>query len=206
MPAIVSQPMRPSWRPIILAVLWLGLSTAADAGFRCDGQIIDTGDNRLKVRSLCGEPDLIDAPGQAVIGHALQADQETWYYNFGPRQLIRVLHFRRGRLVEIDQDGYGFRVTEPGRCSGFDMVEGWSKFRLLVECGPPDDTEIGRVLRPVRPEDFGGHGAHLTGQRIEVLRERWIYNFGPEQLLRTVWIEQGVVTDVEVGGRGYPER
>ncbi|WP_348673846.1 DUF2845 domain-containing protein [uncultured Abyssibacter sp.] len=178
----------------------------AEAAFRCDGQIIETGDSRLRVRSLCGEPDLVDAAGHYYLGHVASADSETWYYNFGPRQLIRVLRFRRGSLVEIDQDGYGFRDTGNGSCDSFDVVEGLSKFRLIASCGLPDDTEIARVLRPVDHHDYRGFGAHLKGHRIEVVRERWIYNFGPDQLLRIAWIENGRVVDVEVGERGYRNR
>lgn len=155
----------------------------------------------LRVRSLCGEPDLIDAP--AVYGYPHPARlRETWYYNFGPRQLVRVLHFRDSRLVDIDQDGYGFRESAR-TCDGYDIVEGLSKFRLIAQCGAPAERDVRRVVRKVDPRDFRGAGVHLGGHRVEVLRERWTYNFGSDELLRIAWLENGVVVDVDFGERGY---
>lgn len=191
-----------AWSMALPMLLW---PQTAEAGVRCDGQVVETGDRSLRVRSLCGEPDLIDAP--VVFGYLHPGLRtETWYYNFGPRQLIRVMRFRDSRLVEIDQDGYGFRDDAGGGCDGYDIVDGLSKFRLLARCGQPAERDVRRVIRRVHPSDFHGAGVHLAGQQVEVLRERWTYNFGSDQLLRIAWLENGRVVDVEFGERGYDAR
>lgn len=39
----------------------------------------------------------------------IEADSyEEWTYNFGPSRFLYILTFKNGRLVKIDDDGYGY--------------------------------------------------------------------------------------------------
>lgn len=197
-------------RIIAVASLWVlaGTSTAADS-FRCDGQIIETGDRALRVETLCGPPSLVEnRPVSSVYGYAHDGTQ-TWTYNFGPRKLVRVLTFRNGRVADIASDGYGFveqrdsrAAQSKKRCNPYDLTAGLSSYRVLELCGPPDDRQQINVLVPLSKQAQAAY-PHLGKARQRIQREHWLYNFGSDHLLRTVVLENGRVVDVDVGERGF---
>ncbi len=81
------------------------VSTAAHAeGFRCPrtDRLINEGDTAGEVRSKCGDPSSRDT----ISGRHRQFD-ERWTYDFGPYDLMRILLFKRGRLMRIDLGEYG---------------------------------------------------------------------------------------------------
>jgi hypothetical protein len=159
---------------------------------------------------VCGEPAFVDAwanlvpPPYSPLGHI-----EEWYYDFGPGQLVRILHFRNGRLSTMDSDGYGFARLPDGDCRPQQVVQGLSKYRLLALCGDPVHAEMLHVYAPPRTNRRSGDLV-VRGQRgiplhvVEpVFRERWVYNFGPRYLQRHVTLENGRVVRVENGQRGF---
>lgn len=193
-----------------LTILLLLLLAAAPASaldrIRCGARLVGTDARADEVRSVCGEPDFVDRWEVQPYGlpYPQLADTEQWYYNFGPSQLMRVLRFQRGRLVEIDTDTYGFAESAPGPCGPYDIAEGLNKFRLLSACGPPASRRYSYTLAPARR--FGGIGLRHPGHAqalVQVYLEEWVYNFGPRHLMRVVTLQNGVVTDVQSEGRGY---
>ena len=49
--------------------------------------------------------------------------------------------------------------------------------------------------------------ARITGESyIEVPVENWIYNLGPNKLMRRLRFEGGVVAEIETLGYGYHEK
>ncbi|NIR58745.1 MAG: DUF2845 domain-containing protein, partial [Gammaproteobacteria bacterium] len=79
---------------------------------RCGTDLVREGDPAYQVRRACGEPDWI---GRYHWDHGTHA--EVWHYNFGPNDLIRILHFRDGRLRRIETAGRGFvEPRESGSC------------------------------------------------------------------------------------------
>jgi hypothetical protein len=181
------------------ALLWPHLAQAADS-LRCGSRLVSVEASMAEVQSKCGAPDYRDRwqfgltrpPGYA-------ADTEVWYYNLGPSQLLRILKFRNGRLVGIDYDGYGFSVSDDRRCAPGDIVEGLSKYRLLMRCGEPQSRDTRQLLVPAQSSDGRIYGDYLT----PVYREDWVYNFGPRYLQREVRLENGFVTEVQSGERGF---
>lgn len=95
----------------------LAASTTAGAagGFRCGNRLVNEGDRLDEVFRRCGEPtfrtfsiesvSFETAPGLFV---TRQVQVETWTVNRGPREFVRYLTFRDGRLVRIDEGGYGY--------------------------------------------------------------------------------------------------
>ena len=180
---------------------------AATDSLRCVAGIVRVEDRAADILAACGEPSFRDVfPVAAPTAAALSADAEHWTYNFGPNRLMYVLHLRNGRLADIRSRGHGFRVSRFPRCEPTVLVDGLSKYELLSLCGEPlSRRTLGHVtpLHPGRSTDFGGAHRLQGGHPVAVFRERWVYNLGRHHLLRTLTLDDGVVSDVETGDRGF---
>lgn len=193
----------------LLAVMACLAPAQAAGAMRCGSRLIDEGKLAIEVLAACGEPDYRDP---WVTRHprmnSFVADVEEWYYNFGPNQLLRVVRLRNGRVRAIEADGYGFHDASPRRCSPTQIVPGESKFRLLVRCGEPAQRRASEVLVPYDQREYrrGRDGVYRRPRSdyiVPVYREEWIYNFGSHYLLRIVTLEDGRVSDVQNGDRGF---
>jgi hypothetical protein len=99
----------------IVAALALAVPAHAGGGLRCGNRLVNVGDRVDEVFRRCGEPtfrtfsiesvSLETAPGLFV---TRQVQVETWTLNRGPREFIRYLTFRDGRLVRVDEGDYGY--------------------------------------------------------------------------------------------------
>lgn len=191
--------------PRLLAVLLLCLSMApvahASSAMHCGSRIVAEGDSVGTLIAACGEPVYRDAWSLYPLANGVIADTEEWYYNFGPNQLLRVVRLRAGRVDEIDSDGYGYIDTPEPSCAGSDIREGWSKFRLLLECGEPLTR---RVVSTYDPYNRGYNGRFHGRSGFEaVFREEWVYNFGSGSFMRAVTLENGRVAYVRETDRGF---
>ena len=92
---------------------------------RCNGKLINPGDDMQKVMDSCGEPDTTyfydimpepiyydhnhthDAYCNHVIEYREPETVEVWIYNFGPAQFVRELHFKANRIFNITRHRYG---------------------------------------------------------------------------------------------------
>jgi hypothetical protein len=190
---------------LILVSLLMPSQVHAAGSMRCGSQLVSEGMHAAEVLAVCGEPDLRDVwaqPGSYAPGYLPPIEQ--WTYNFGSNKLLRLLLFRNGRLDEIDSEGYGFAEARSARCAYSDIRSGMSKYRLLARCGEPltrtaDTLWVPYVQRHPHHPDLRG----LQNSVTRVFREEWIYNFGASQLLRIVTLENGRITDVQTGRRGF---
>ncbi|HYO70890.1 MAG TPA: DUF2845 domain-containing protein [Archangium sp.] len=109
----------------LLAALTLSLfllPTSSDAAtLRCGSALASDGATRSDVLIKCGEPMSKDTRTESVGEKTRQKGAETettqervvyktieeWTYNFGPRQLMQVVVFENGRLVDVKSAGYG---------------------------------------------------------------------------------------------------
>jgi hypothetical protein len=187
----------------LLAAALLALPDPASAAdlMRCGSRLIGTEALASEVRRVCGEPDYIDrwgSSGADLVGGPY-AGVEEWYYNFGPSQLLRILHLQQGRVTDIQTDGYGFGTGGSQSCSPYDMVEGVSKYRLVANCGEPESKRAEYYLRPLG----GPRDTRLRRGLTSVFVEHWLYNFGPNNLMRRVTLENGRVAEVQSEGRGH---
>lgn len=181
-----------------LALAALPRDALADDSLRCGSRIVQAGTPAADVAAACGEPVYRDVWLMPRPGRGFVSDDEEWYYNFGRTQLLRVLHFHHGNLADVGSDGYGYDAPPAHDCGPSDLVEGMTKFRLLLRCGEPASRSTVNVQEPLRRRD----GSVVPGYFEEVFRERWVYNFGSNYLLHIVTLRNGRVTDVTTGDRG----
>lgn len=201
-----------SLRPLLVFLALLALAPRAGAGdaIRCGSRIVTVEARAAEILAACGEPafrDVYALPGPALPGEI--AEREQWTYNFGRNQLLQVLSLRNGRLVDIRTDGYGFPPNPARRCASHELVEGLSKYRLLTHCGEPlTRRRLGyvRALHPRQRQRIGGWTTERGLAPVEVYREEWVYNFGSNQFLRIVRLDDGVVSEVQHGERGFNPR
>jgi hypothetical protein len=112
-----------SFAPSLGALFLIGTLLLAIAGsafgfghatYRCGNRLVATGDSFGEVLYRCGEPDFRAASTEVVtvrLTSGLEVSRivgvETWTYDRGPRELLRFLTFRDGRLIRIAQGSYG---------------------------------------------------------------------------------------------------
>jgi Protein of unknown function (DUF2845) len=90
------------------------------------------------------------------------------------------------------------------RCGSRLVSEGDTRAQVRAKCGDPADVEHRSVWR--QPVVWvHGRPYHLSSDLIEIPVESWIYNLGPNKLMRRVRFEDGVVVEIETLGYGYYE-
>ena len=107
------------------------------------------------------------------------------------------------------------------RCGSALINKGDSQAKVLARCGEPATRSSRHALRSgtyarvtgIRIDGATGDesltatrsesGRHYVYGSSEVLIEAWVYNFGPNQLMRQVTFANGIVEDVKTLGYGY---
>lgn len=100
----------------------------------------------------------------------------------------------------------GLLATSPAfafRCGTKLVSEGDSRPEVAAKCGEPTDVTTARsVFR--RPVVWNyGRPFYIGEDFIEVPVETWLYNLGPNKLMRRIRFEGGYVVDIETLGYGY---
>lgn len=186
--------LRGLMRRTALLILVLLLASPHAFAMRCGNRLVTEGDQDFQVRDRCGDPfwtdrytnvEIIGAHGPIEEQREVQFD--IWYYNFGPRQLLRQLIFRDGRLLREDTLGYG--VDEIGDdCRR--VLGNLSAGELVARCGEPASRRSQTdtlVRRPAR-------GIELWHDQR---REDWIYDSDDSEFVRIVRLVDGRVTGVD---------
>lgn len=184
-----------AWAVLGVFVAFAPFSSVRADAIRCDGGIVNIGAREHEVLRACGEPDYQEPLREIYLyGHILLRSESRWFYNFGPRRLIRILQFHDGRLQSVRTGGYGF-VPAPGRrCQPSEIQPGISGMELLERCGQPLERQTRtRVRQP-----------YLDPPRHVLVthEEEWIYEFGPRNFDRIAVLVGGEVVRVERGSRG----
>lgn len=193
--------MRRLWFILLLLSGVAGpLEVHAAGSMRCSGHIVSDGMSAAALLLACGEPAYRDVWNEGHYAGGLLADAEDWYYNFGSSQLLRVVRLRAGSVSDIDTDGYGYDALPSPPCNPQAIVEGLSKYRLFLLCGPPLTRRVQALVAPY--DRYGRPGYDPHGYSSPVYREEWTYNFGSAYLMRLVTLENGKVIDVENSDRG----
>ena len=97
------------------------ISTAHGDSFHCGNRVVSTGDSKMEVISKCGPPDDSETVSYDTKGSVSGAGSvglrtkkvDKLYYNCGDGRFIRVLTLIDGKLVSIENGGYG---TGPTKC------------------------------------------------------------------------------------------
>ncbi|GAB3685662.1 DUF2845 domain-containing protein [Salinisphaera aquimarina] len=193
-----------------MIAVWLigasfGAPQASADSVRCGGKLVQNGDPAIVVRNACGAPNFVDPwIGGAGAGYGAAFSMEEWTYNRGPGRLLQIMIFRNGELYRIRDGGYGFAEGGPTSCRPSDIARGISKYRLLAACGEPAQRTVVGFIYSNRGRTANGD-YYLRRGVVPVYRERWIYNFGGNRLLREVTLENAVVVETDTLDRGFDE-
>ena len=89
------------------------------------------------------------------------------------------------------------------RCGTKIIAEGITRSEVAARCGEPDEVvNMRSVFR--RPVIWTSGRPYFIGEDyIEIPVESWIYNFGPNKLMRRIRFEAGIITQIETLGYGY---
>jgi hypothetical protein len=89
------------------------------------------------------------------------------------------------------------------RCGTKVVSEGATRSEVAAKCGEPTEVVSQKsVFR--RPVIWSNGRPYYIGEDfIEVQVEAWIYNLGPNKLMRRLRFEGGVLTEIESLGYGY---
>ncbi|HEX6636644.1 MAG TPA: DUF2845 domain-containing protein [Steroidobacteraceae bacterium] len=89
------------------------------------------------------------------------------------------------------------------RCGNKIVTEGDTSAEVAAKCGEPTDVIQMRSIyrRPVIW--IYGRPQYIGEDFIEVPVEAWVYNFGPNKLMRRLRFENGLVAEIETLGYGY---
>ena len=96
------------------------------------------------------------------------------------------------------------RASDAIRCGNKLVLQGDSRDAVAKKCGKPNDVTKSTVLR--RPFFIrNGRVVYFGEDMIEVPVETWVYNFGPNKLMRRLRFVDGILEEIEVLGYGYNE-
>lgn len=88
------------------------------------------------------------------------------------------------------------------RCGTRLVSDGDSMDKVAALCGPPTDIQRREILRrPIRW--FHGRPFFTSLEPVPIPVEFWIYNLGPNKLMRRLKFEDGLLVDVETLTHGY---
>jgi hypothetical protein len=89
------------------------------------------------------------------------------------------------------------------RCGTQLVSEGDTRSQVAHKCGEPDDVIAKKsVFR--RPVIWTRGRPYFIGEDyIEVQVEAWIYNLGPNKLMRSLRFEDGILAEIETLGYGF---
>jgi hypothetical protein len=92
--------------------------------------------------------------------------------------------------------------AEAFRCGTKLVTEGDTRAEVANKCGDPTDVDHSTIL--VQPTVwFHGRPVALGNGFVEVPVEVWLYNLGPQKLMRRVRFQDGKVVSIETLGYGY---
>ncbi len=116
---------------MVASVAALSAVPARADSLSCDGRIASSGDSTYQVRATCGEPDdavhhveyrtvriRVPAPCHEEHGfrrcdveveRTVELAVDEWTYDFGSNRFIEFLRFDDGRLVSVNEGGYGHK-------------------------------------------------------------------------------------------------
>lgn len=87
-------------------------------------------------------------------------------------------------------------------CGNKLVHEGDTRGQVRAKCGEPTEVDVRSILR--RPVAWvGGRPIFVSTDFVEIPVEFWIYNFGPNKLMRRLRFEGGELVQIETLGHGY---
>lgn len=186
----------------MIALISSNLATASS--FRCPGGIVTDGDAKYDVLSRCRQPFLSDSSEKEVIRRVsptewrkYQVKTETWLYNYGPQNLMRLMVFENERLMEIRSLGYGYKDGDIGRYVGdvSKLTTEMSSVEVLMHWGKPSYRSDRREERIQKVDENNFMKSYVTVSE-------WIYNLGQNRITKTLIFENGELMEIKDGNYG----
>jgi hypothetical protein len=201
---------------LLAALVPARAAAGSDTSIRCEGGIVSLGDATIDLLGKCGAPvlrePLVDVAwmaarvGYSPLRRSLFVTAERWSYDFGPQRFLMFVTVERGKVVGFDRGNYGYAKEPPApfvvrraACETSMIHVGDSKIDLLARCGEPMLVDV----RPDVPLAYDVYRGVLPGGAAIVDLEVWTYDFGPQQLVRFVYFQDGVVRRIDTGSHGY---
>src|SRR5262245_51047944 len=105
--------------------------------------------------------------------------------------------------------GFSVAAASPAyafRCGSHLISEGDTRSEVIAHCGEPTEIESRTaVLR--RPLVWiRGRPYNVGESLVEVPVDVWVYNLGPNKLMRRLRFEDGKLVEIETLGYGYYEQ
>ena len=90
-------------------------------------------------------------------------------------------------------------------CGNRLITEGDSLAKVAALCGNPSQVDHTSILRSASAGRVNGQWMQSNGVQIEIPVEIWLYNLGPDKLMRQIRFEDGRVVKIETLDYGYAE-
>jgi Protein of unknown function (DUF2845) len=92
--------------------------------------------------------------------------------------------------------------AESIRCGSQLILKGSTSEELLAYCGEPTQVTSNGTTHGLVGNTYRGSGVigEATG---DIVVETWIYDFGPNQLMERIRIENGIVVQIDSLGYGH---
>ncbi len=91
------------------------------------------------------------------------------------------------------------------RCGTHLITEGATRSEVVAKCGEPTEVDQRSSILRRATAWIGGHPVVVGDGLVEVPVEVWIYNLGPNKLMRRLRFEDGLLVDIDTLGYGYQE-
>jgi hypothetical protein len=89
------------------------------------------------------------------------------------------------------------------RCGTKIVSQGDTQSEVAAKCGEPTDIVALQSLYRRPMMWLHGRPYYIGDDFVEVPVENWIYNLGPNKLMRQIRFEAGVVAEIKTLGYGY---
>jgi Protein of unknown function (DUF2845) len=91
-------------------------------------------------------------------------------------------------------------------CSDKLITQGDSIAKVAALCGNPAQVDRTSIVRSTSGSFINGQWIQSGGAQIEIPVEVWLYNLGPDRLMRQIRFEDGRVVKIETLDFGYIEK
>jgi len=100
----------------------------------------------------------------------------------------------------------GAASAESMECGNRLITQGDSLAKVASLCGNPTQVDHTSIIRQASGGWVNGQWVASAGAQIEIPVEVWLYNLGPDRLMRQIRFEDGRVVKIETLDYGYLER
>ena len=80
---------------------------------------------------------------------------------------------------------------------------GDSIVKVSALCGSPARVDRSTIIRSATGSAVNGQGIRSAGEQVEIPVEVWVYNLGPNRLMRQIRFEDGRIVAIETLNYGY---